>query len=312
MADDTEPVEGPGAARDATRLIASGVAMQAAVLVLAFLALGTVIAADYMTADELHLTTLYILVLLGVTWFCGPWWGGLFAFLSAFAQTQIGLSTGQTYSDPVYFYVGNGNRLFAYLLVTVLVAVVRSNYARLKTAARIDFVTGVANSTAFYDSVAVEMARHRRDHKPFTVAYFSCDYFKVVNEGLGRSEGDRVLHLIGGIMKENLRKTDVVARLGGDEFALVFPHTDESEAVQVVRKLCNQLEDAMTQHEWPITFSVGIGVFPRCPASADDVVGFCERIMQRVKATGKNKVMARVFDPDRNDSIQRPPLHLVR
>ena len=115
-----------------------------AVLALGFIALGIVVAADYMTSFELRLSTLYMLVMIGVAWVCGPWWGGLFAFLSAFAQVQIGLTTGTTFSEPVYFYISNGNRLFAYLVIVLLVAAVRSNYARLQRASRIDFVTGIA------------------------------------------------------------------------------------------------------------------------------------------------------------------------
>lgn len=290
----------------------AGAGLKVAVLALGFIALGIVIVADYMTSFELRLSTLYMLVMIGVAWFCGPWWGGLFAFLSAYAQVQVGLTTGTTFSEPVYFYISNGNRLFAYLVIVLLVAAVRTNYTRLQRAARIDFVTGVANSTAFYESVAVEMARHRRSKQAFAVAYLSCDYFRVVNEGLGRSEGDRVLHAIGEVASNNLRETDVVARLGGDEFALVLPHSGETEATRVVRKLSIELEKVMAKHEWPITFSIGVGVFPAVPASSDQVIGFCESVMQRVKASGKNKIMVRTFDPDEIDSIRRAPLRVVR
>ena len=286
--------------------------LKIAVLILGFLALAIVVAADYMTSFELRLSALYMLVMIGVAWFCGPWWGGLFAFLSAYAQVQVGLTTGTTFSEPVYFYISNGNRLFAYLVIVLLVAAVRANYTRLQQAARIDFVTGVANSTAFYESVAVEMARHRRSKQAFAVGYLSCDYFRVVNEGLGRSEGDRVLHAIGVVASNNLRETDVVARLGGDEFALVLPHSGETEATQVVRKLSIELEKVMAKHEWPITFSIGVGVFPTVPASSDHVIGFCESVMRRVKASGKNKILVRTFDPDEIDSIRRAPLRVVR
>ncbi len=292
--------------------IAGWLPVKAAVLMLACIALAIVVTADYLTSYELQLTALYMLVMLAVAWFCGPWWGTLFASLSAYSQIEIGLATGTTFSEPVYFYVANGNRLFAYLVTVFLVATVRANYERLQAAARIDFVTGVTNSLGFYEKVSIEIARHRRTHDPFAVAYLNCDYFKVINEGLGRSEGDRVLSMIGQVITSNLRETDVVARLGGDEFAMVFPHSGEAEATQVVRKLCTQLEKAMTQHDWPITFSIGIGVFPTAPASVDRVVSFCEHVMQRVKSSGRNRVMVRVFDPDEIDSIQRKALHVVR
>lgn len=305
-------VEAPDAGQPAGAPAGGKSQLQAIVLLLGVIAMGIVVTVDYLTSYELRLSTLYILVILGVSWFCGLWWGGLFAFVATYAQLQIGLATGTNFSEPVYFYISNGNRLFAYLVIVALVSAVRFNYARLKSAARIDFVTGVANSTGFYESVAVEMSRHRRSRASFAVAYISCDYFKVVNEGLGRSEGDRVLKTIGEVMRNNLRETDVVARLGGDEFALIIPQSGEAEALKVVRKLCAQLESVMARHEWPITFSVGVGVFPQAPESADKVIAYCERIMQRVKASGKNKVMVRVYDPDEIDSVQRKPLHVVR
>ena len=292
--------------------IAGWLPVRAAVLVLGSIALAIVVTSEYLTSYELQLTALYMLVMLGVAWFCGPWWGALFACLSAYSQIQIGLATGTTFSEPVYFYIANGNRLFAYLVTVFLVATVHINYQRLKSAARIDFVTGVTNSLGFFEKLSIEIARHRRTRDAFAVAYLNCDYFKVINEGLGRSEGDRVLSMIGQVITSNLRETDVVARLGGDEFAMVFPHSGEAEAMQVVRKLGAQLEKAMTQHDWPITFSIGIGVFPVVPESVDRALSFCEHIMQRVKDTGRNRVMVRVFDPDEIDSVQRKSLHVVR
>ena len=273
-----------------------------AVLLPAFIALGIVVAADYLTSYELSLSAFYVLIILAVSWFCGVWWGGLFAFLSIFSEIQTGLLTGTQFSEQAYFYVSNGNRLFSYLLIAYLTATVRTLYERAQSAARVDFVTGVANSTSFYEKVSVEMARHRRSHAPFSVAYINCDYFKVINDGLGRREGDRVLLMVGQTLTSSLRETDVVARLGGDEFGLVFPQTGETEVLPLVRKLCENLDRAMAGHEWPITFSVGVGIFPSVPQDVDRVVAFCDRLMQRVKALGKNRVLHRVFNPDEIDT----------
>jgi diguanylate cyclase (GGDEF)-like protein len=290
-----------------SRLIADRLPGGFAVLLLAFTALGIVVAADYLTSYELSLSAFYVLIILAVSWFCGVWWGGLFTFLSIFSEIQIGLLTGTTFSEQAYFYVSNGNRLFSYLLIAYLTAMVRTLYERAQSAARVDFVTGVTNSTGFYEKVAVEMARHRRDGASFAVAYISCDYFKIINDGLGHSEGDRVLLAVGQTLRMNLRETDVVARLGGDEFGLIFPRTGEAEVLPLIRKLCENLDRAMAEHDWPITFSVGVGVFPKVPESADRVITFCDRLMQRVKALGKNKILHKVYDPD---DVETPPARL--
>ena len=283
-----------------------------AVLLLAFTAYALVVSADYLTSYELSLSAFYALIILAVSWFCGVWWGGLFAFLAIFSEIEIGLLNGTPYSDETFFYVSNGNRLFSFLLIAYLTATVRSLYERAQSAARVDYVTGVTNSTGFYEKLVVEMSRHRRSGAPFSVAYVNCDYFKIINEGLGRREGDRVLRAVAQTLEANVRQTDVVARLGGDEFALVFPQTAEAEVLMVIKKLCGRLDRAMTAHDWPITFSVGVGVFPKVPANADHIVAFCDRLMQRVKALGKNKVIHRVYDPDEVETPVPARVHAIR
>jgi diguanylate cyclase (GGDEF)-like protein len=283
-----------------------------AVLLLAFTAYALVVSADYLTSYDLSLSAFYAIIILAVSWFCGVWWGGLFAFLSIFSEITTGLLTGNPFLDETYFYISNGNRLFSYLLIAYLTATVRSLYERAQSAARVDFVTGVTNSTGFYEKVAVEMARHRRNREPFSVAYVSCDYFKIINDGLGHREGDRVLMTIAQTLEANLRQTDVVARLGGDEFALVFPQTAEADSLMVIKKLCSHLDRAMAAHDWPITFSVGVGIFTQVPENVDIVVAFCDRLMQRVKALGKNKIMHRNYDPNDVETPLPERIHAIR
>lgn len=268
------------------------------ILVLAFAAFAAAVAADYLTSYAFSLSAFYVLVIVAVSWFCGAWWGSLFAFLSVYAQIQIRLSLGNLFSEPLFFYVANGNKVFAYLVIAFLTSAVRIALARATAAARVDHLTGITNRIGFYEKVSVEMARHRRVPHPFSVAYIDCDHFKVLNDGLGHSEGDRVLQAVGQTLNTKLRETDIVARIGGNEFAVVMPHTSEFGALHVIRKLRRDLDSAMAEHEWPITFSIGLGIFPSVPEDVDRVIAFSDRLLYRVKAMGKNKTLHRVYDPE--------------
>src|SRR3954464_5858288 len=106
-----------------------------AVLLLAFTAFALVVSADYLTSYELSLSAFYVLIILAVSWFCGVWWGGLFAFLTMFAEIEIGLLTGNPFSEEAFFYISTGNRLFCYLLIAYLVATVRNLYEQAQSAA---------------------------------------------------------------------------------------------------------------------------------------------------------------------------------
>jgi diguanylate cyclase (GGDEF)-like protein len=281
------------------------------VLLIALCALAVVITADYLTSYELSLSPLYILVILPVSWFCGIWWGVLFACLSVFSQIEIGLAVGHNFSEPVYFYVSNGNRLFAYILIASLASAVHRLYGRAIAAARLDYLTGLINRLGFQERITVELARHRRYGHEFAVAYIDCDHFKVINDGLGHHEGDAVLATIGQVLISNTRASDIVARLGGDEFALVYPQTGEFETLRAIAKLRQQLDSAMSTRNWPITFSIGVGIFPTVPKNTDQVIAFADKLMYRVKAIGKNRVMHRVYDPDDIDTLP-PKKHLAK
>jgi diguanylate cyclase (GGDEF)-like protein len=288
--------------------LASARPQKPAVLIPAFLALGVIVTADFFTSYEYSISPFYVLVILAVSWFCGVWWGATFAFLSVFSQIQIGLLVGHRFSEPLKFYLANGNKLFAYLVIALLAAAVRTLYEKAKTAARIDYLTGITNGLGFYEKTSVEMARHRRNRVPFAVAYIDCDNFKDVNDRLGHSEGDRVLKTVGHTLRSKLREIDIVARLGGDEFALVLPQTSEFSAVHVISKLRPELDRVMAKHHWPVTFSIGIGIFPNVPESVDRVIAFSDKLMYGVKALGGNKVLHRVYSPD--EPVTKPPAQL--
>jgi diguanylate cyclase (GGDEF)-like protein len=85
----------------------------------------------------------------------------------------------------------------------------------------------------------------------------------------------------------------VVARLGGDEFALVLPNTGEFTTLQITRKLHQKLDSIVKENKWPVTFSIGIGIFPIVPGDLDHVITFSDSLMYQAKIEGKNKIVHR-------------------
>jgi diguanylate cyclase (GGDEF)-like protein len=251
---------------------------------------------DWITSYQYSLDPFYLILVGLVTWNCGWKWGLFFSIFSVINQTLIGMVSGQSISDSAYFYVLNFNKLFSDVVVVALLARLKVLHEREKSSARVDFLTGASNNMGFHEALGVELARHRRDGESFSVAYLDCDNFKQVNDTFGHKMGDVLLVRVIETMNQHLRRTDVVARLGGDEFAIVLPKTNRSITHKIISKLRQELDAAMVARNWPVTFSIGVGIFLEVPKSEDDVISFTDQLMYRVKAAGKSNVIYDEFE----------------
>jgi len=277
-----------------TRINIYGLGGRAA-LVIGFVLFIAIVATDYLTPYELNLTPFYLFVVLLVTWNSGWQWGLGFSVLCIVAEGSTDLLTGHPYPEQIYFYIDNANRLVIYLVAWGLISQLKIQHEREKDSARRDYLTGLLNQKGFYEAFSVEIARHRRENSPMSVAFLDCDNFKEVNDGRGHNEGDRLLTNLAQTMRANLRKTDVIGRLGGDEVAIVLSKTDKDHAAHVIDKLRRELNAAMAEHGWPVTFSIGVGIFASVPQSEDEIISFTDKLMYRVKSSGKNNVLTEEF-----------------
>jgi len=263
-------------------------------LIVATIVLAAVVTADYITTFELSLSAFYLLGILMVSWNCGWRWGIAFAVISFMAQLELGFADNP-YSEPFYLYVAIANTLIAYLLVVGLTVQLRNLYDRERSTARVDSLTGAVNYLGFQELLEREMARHRRQRQPFSIAYIDCDNFKEVNDRFGHSTGDRLLQSVAATSRSALRKTDIVARIGGDEFAMVLGATGQPVVMHIVEKMRRALDLAMQDQHWPVTFSIGVAVFDVIPETVDQVVSVSDRLMYEVKNSGKNGIAYRNF-----------------
>jgi diguanylate cyclase (GGDEF)-like protein len=246
---------------------------------------------------ELSLGSLYLLAILAVSWNCGMAWGLVFAALALACQLYLGMGQGHPYLKPIYFYQAQANVLLEYCVAVILTSQLRRLFERERQTARIDHLTSVKNRQGFHEVLESEVARHLRNASSFCLAYIDVDDFKGVNDRFGHSEGDRLLEAVGHVAAASVRRSDTVGRIGGDEFAVLFPETNQAEALAIEAKLRVAL-DTITRPRpwWSVTFSMGIATFKTMPSSADAAMAFVDQLMYRAKRSGKAHTVSAVFD----------------
>ncbi len=118
------------------------------------------------------------------------------------------------------------------------------------------------------------------------------DHFKDVNDTFGHLAGDGVLRETAGILKHNVRASDVAARYGGEEFVVVLTDTDINGAVAAAE----HLRETVAQHEFPafdgrqVTVSIGCTEFQPNDADMDAVIKKADDALYKAKAEGRNRV----------------------
>ena len=149
-----------------------------------------------------------------------------------------------------------------------------------------DRVTGLPNRALFNDRLAGAVNLARRTGQPLTVMLMDLDRFKHINDTLGHSVGDYVLHEVGTRLRGALRESDTIARLGGDEFGMLLPTGNEERISEVVRKILRCIEQPIECEGQclDVGASIGIARFPEHGDKPDTLISRADVAMYLAKA----------------------------
>jgi diguanylate cyclase (GGDEF)-like protein len=113
------------------------------------------------------------------------------------------------------------------------------------------------------------------------VVVVDLDRFKRVNDVHGHQVGDDTLQQFADAMRSVTRDSDCVARYGGEEFAMVLARGGVSGSQDVLRRLCDEWNEAVT------TFSAGIAVH-REGESSKATLQRADSALYEAKANGRD------------------------
>jgi diguanylate cyclase (GGDEF)-like protein/PAS domain S-box-containing protein len=154
-----------------------------------------------------------------------------------------------------------------------------------------DQLTGLPNRRLFKNHLELALAQAARRARMVGVMFIDLDRFKLVNDTYGHLEGDELLKNFAQRVRGCVRAGDTVARQGGDEFTVLLPdlmHADD--AMIIAQKIFAELQRPFTigGQEFRATASIGIAVYPRDGANAEQLLKNADIAMYKVKASGKN------------------------
>ena len=164
---------------------------------------------------------------------------------------------------------------------------------KLELISKTDELTGLPNRREMNETIANEMGRSARTHKPFCFIFIDIDHFKNINDTYGHACGDIILKSVAQTIRGLLRKYDVFARYGGEEFLTLLPETDLEGARAVAERFRRQIEKMTVRYAdftIKITITLGVARFDE-RLGADRSIQMADKALYQGKEGGRNRVI---------------------
>lgn len=166
-------------------------------------------------------------------------------------------------------------------------------YQEARLTSLTDALTGVGSRKQLEDKLQDECARAQRYKRPFSVAIIDLDNFKTINDVLGHATGDDGLKKLAECMRKQKRTPDVITRYGGDEFVMLMPETKAQDAVVLLERIRNKVQEIKVAESLPITISCGVAQSQNITdptESSRDVMRRADLALYEAKSAGRNCV----------------------
>ena len=262
-----------------------------------------VAALDYVTGTEVRVYPLYFAPVALLAWQFRKSGLLIAVFVGTSAWLVVNRLSGMRFSSDTIWATNTAVHAAALLVVGSLVTALHQALEVARQIGRIDPLTQLRNSRAFYEDTKVLLDECRRTAQPVTAAYVDLDNFKSVNDVHGHQAGDAVLRKVGDAICNSVSPEVVCARLGGDEFAIVLGNVTEREAAPILEQLRQAVNEALSDPIVHATVSIGSVTFLEAPDDIEDLIQRADSVMYRSKAAGRNRVMTQVVD----DATQSSP-----
>ena len=163
-----------------------------------------------------------------------------------------------------------------------------------------DLLTHLPNRSWFVSLLEhhVKLALRNQNYV-YAVLFIDLDRFKIINDTLGHSIGDKLLKGVAKRLSNCIRSVDTVARFGGDEFVILLEEVkDIHDVIRVAQRIQEQLACPFTLENYEVYTgaSIGIALSTIGYQNSEEVLRDADAAMYRAKRLGRGSYT--IFDPE--------------
>lgn len=174
-----------------------------------------------------------------------------------------------------------------------------------------DESTGLPNRRRLQENLLEEMARASISDSVGAILFIDVDRFKTINYGLGHMIGEDLIVQVSKRLTSRMAAGDTVSRIGSNEFVVILSDiaanlTLANLPVKDIAIEYHKLLDSpyvVHGHEFHITTSIGVTLFPVKNFDAGELIQYAEIAMYEARKDGKTDVM--LFSDEMYDSVNQ-------
>lgn len=128
-----------------------------------------------------------------------------------------------------------------------------------------DHLTSLPNLILFQDRVEQAILHAQRENHKFALLSLDIDNFRVINDTLGHSIGNKVLIKLSESIQTIIRAKDSICRHAGDEFFILIDSIKSEKDIRVIINKLFSLNKApyiIDEHQIYINYSIGAVMYP--------------------------------------------------
>ena len=189
---------------------------------------------------------------------------------------------------------------------------------RYRNISRHDALSGILNKQAFQQSMA-DWIEQESPCVTCTFFFMDLDQFKNINDTLGHHTGDQVLRIMGQILKETFRGSDLIGRFGGDEFTVLLKDSASRRLLEHKYYQIQNMLRSRTREETgaAITCSMGIVCAPEQPVRPELLFAQADHALYQAKRLGRARCFIVDYQTEKTapgsmDTTTAPPAQPAR